>query len=181
MPKPGKRWRHVVVNTHCSWLHGDRHGFRNRDHRVHSSGDYKNPPPEREHEGLRNYHAARSGAPVEIPVLARPIIGMAIVDNLTGRGHTLLALSVSKLHAHFVVELPDVVPAIKTIVGWAKQKSSCAVTHLLPGQIRGAGETYKPIDSPQHLRAAVDYVFDQRTQGAWVWCGRGAPCDRAPR
>ena len=169
MPAPGKRWRHIIVNTKCSWLHGDGRGFRDRDHRLNSSGDYKNPPPEDEHGGLRDYYEKRSGDQVEIPVAARPLIGHAIIENLTGRGHRLLAVSVSKLHAHFVVELPDSVKALKTIVGWAKQKSSRAVTHILSGEVWSAGEAYKPIDDPGHLRRAVKYVLDQKKQGAWVW------------
>jgi hypothetical protein len=52
MPTFGKRWRHVIVNTRCSWLHGDLRGFRNRKHRIHSSGDYRNPPPPEEHRVL---------------------------------------------------------------------------------------------------------------------------------
>ncbi|HSZ58001.1 MAG TPA: hypothetical protein VK797_20225 [Tepidisphaeraceae bacterium] len=35
MPAPGKKWRHVIINTRSSWLHGDERGFRNRGHRIH--------------------------------------------------------------------------------------------------------------------------------------------------
>jgi REP element-mobilizing transposase RayT len=169
VPTPGKRWRHIIVNTRNSWLHGDERGFRDRHHRTHSSGDYNRPPTSHEHEGLRDYFERRAGEIVEIPVEQRPVVGSAICQNLTSRGHRLAVVSVSKLHAHVVVELPDDVTEIKRIIGWAKQKSSRAVPEILPGAIWSAGETYKAIDTVQHCRAAVKYVWDQRLQGAWVW------------
>jgi hypothetical protein len=42
---PGNKWRHVIIKTRSSWLHGDERGFRDRGHRIHSSGDYKHGPP----------------------------------------------------------------------------------------------------------------------------------------
>ena len=47
-----KYWQHVILGTRCSWMHGDRRGFRDRGHRIHSSGDYKNPPPAGEYDRL---------------------------------------------------------------------------------------------------------------------------------
>src|SRR5947207_10093448 len=55
-------WIHVVVGTYRSWDFGDERGFRSRKHRIHSSGDYKNPPPKREHEGLRKRFKAQRRA-----------------------------------------------------------------------------------------------------------------------
>src|SRR5205814_7189946 len=63
MPRPGMMWRHVVISTRRSWLHGDRRGFRSRGHRIHSSGDYRDPPPQGEHEGLLGYHETRAKGP----------------------------------------------------------------------------------------------------------------------
>jgi hypothetical protein len=57
------RCRHCILNARCSWLHGDKRGFRSREHRMQSSGDYKHRPPE-EHAGLRKYHEHRSSEPV---------------------------------------------------------------------------------------------------------------------
>ena len=45
MPRPNKCWWHVTLSTYGSWLPGDQRGFRSRKHKIHSSGDYKNPPP----------------------------------------------------------------------------------------------------------------------------------------
>jgi hypothetical protein len=60
------RWRMITISTKRSWLPGDQRGFRNRQHRIHSSGDYKNPPPRWEHEGLRRYNEKRCDI-VELP------------------------------------------------------------------------------------------------------------------
>jgi hypothetical protein len=59
MAQPGMLWRHVIINTFCTWLHSDERGFRSRKHRIHSSGDYRRRPPKGEHAGSG---AARSTA-----------------------------------------------------------------------------------------------------------------------
>lgn len=52
-----ERWFHIMWSTYGVWLHGDPRGFRDRFHRIHSSGDYKHPPPKGEHAGLHRYMA----------------------------------------------------------------------------------------------------------------------------
>jgi hypothetical protein len=122
-----------------------------RQCRIPENGDYNNSPPKDEHEGLRRYSEERSGDPVVIPSHLRPVIGTAIVRNLTEHGHRLLAVAVAGLHSHILTELPDDVGRIKIIIGWAKQKSSVAVTDEMPGSIWSEGETYKAVDSRAHL------------------------------
>ena len=68
MPRPGMMWRHVIISTRRSWLHGDGRGFRSRGHRIHSSGDYKDPPPEGEHSGLLEYQRKQcAGKMIKVP------------------------------------------------------------------------------------------------------------------
>ena len=38
-------WYHVNGNTYGTWLPGDPRGWRERGHKKHVAGDYKNPPP----------------------------------------------------------------------------------------------------------------------------------------
>ncbi|MCC6680880.1 MAG: hypothetical protein IT445_08250 [Phycisphaeraceae bacterium] len=90
MPSPGLIWWHLILNTHCSWLHGDPRGFRSRDHRIHSSGDYKHRPPPAEHEGLRRFHQQRSQPAIRIPQHLQPIIGERIVSKARDQGYRLL-------------------------------------------------------------------------------------------
>src|SRR5436189_277231 len=106
MPQPGLRWWHVIINTRSSWLHGDPRGFRSRNHRIHSSGDYKTPPPPGEHAGLLRYHQKRAAARITIPSAMRQRIGEEIIAFLTDRGYRVLVVSVSGEHVHILVELP---------------------------------------------------------------------------
>ena len=121
------RWRHVIINTRCSWLHGDERGFRSRKHRIHSSGDYKNPPPAREHEGLRKYHRERSGIPVTIGRDVREIVIRELAGKLRELGYLVVAVSVNGRHLHALVELPNDMGQIRQIVGKCKQRASHAV------------------------------------------------------
>jgi hypothetical protein len=108
------RLRHVVLNTHSTWFHGDPRGFRARGHRIHSSGDYKNPPPPGEHASLHRYQLEHSAPPTILPQKVYAVIGNAIVENLTSRGHELQAASVNATHSHQLVWLPNNVKEIKT-------------------------------------------------------------------
>src|SRR5438067_2338545 len=107
MPKPGMRWRHVIISTHNAWHPSDPRGFRTKDHKLHSSGDYKNPPPPGEHAGLHSYSKRISGAMVVIPRALRPIVGNAMLDKLKKLQYQCLIISVAGTHAHMQVELPN--------------------------------------------------------------------------
>src|SRR5688572_11171736 len=106
MPLKGKAWWHVQIGTYCAWLPGDKRGFRSRDHRIHSSGNYRKPPPPDEHEGLREYNENRSPGPVKIPRELRLRIATRLAESLMKRGHRVLVVSVAEKHGHAVTELP---------------------------------------------------------------------------
>src|SRR5437870_1204489 len=106
MPQPGKQWWHVVISTYASWLPGEPRGFRSRGHKIHSSGDYKNPPPEGEHRGLHEYSKRISGDKVIIPKGLRPVAGRAILKRLAKLDQRILVLSISATHGHMLVEFP---------------------------------------------------------------------------
>jgi hypothetical protein len=146
------RWRHVVINTRNTWLHGDERGFRSRGHRIDSSGDYQHRPPPDEHEGLREYHESRSGVEVHVPMDLRPIIGRTILEYLLAIGMRVIAIAVGKVHTHIVVELVDDMRFVKHLIGQVKRKSSRAVKQQLPGAVWSAGGTYKPIDDTPPIK-----------------------------
>src|SRR5258708_24422024 len=98
MPAPGMRWRHVIISTYNSWLPGDPRGFRSVDHKIHSSGDYKNPPPKGEHAGLHQHSKSISGDTVVIPEDLRKTIGFAIQRELVEHGHRVLVISIVATH-----------------------------------------------------------------------------------
>ena len=58
MPRRGKNWYHVTIGTVSSWLPGDPRGWRSSQHKTHSSGDHRNPPPHGQHGG---YHRHAQG------------------------------------------------------------------------------------------------------------------------
>ena len=166
------RWRHIVVGTLCSWLHGDPRGFRSRDHRLDSSGDYKNPPPPGEHDGLRRYHERRSSDPIDLDVDARVIVCRAFVRKWRSLGYRIIVCSVGKRHLHAVVEGPDDYGELTKLVGQCKQKASHAVRHLLPGTIWAANGGFKPVRGPGHFRNSYKYVRTYQEAGTIVWSHR---------
>ena len=166
------RWRHIVVGMRCSWLHGDPRGFRSRDHRLYSSGDYKAPPPTGEYEKLRRYHQQHSGVPVDLEVEARLIICRAFVLKWRSLGHRVIVRSVGKRHLHAVVEGPNDYGAFTKLVGKCKQAASHAVRQLLPGSIWAANGGFKPIRGPGHFRNSSKYVRTRQEAGTLVWSHR---------
>jgi REP element-mobilizing transposase RayT len=159
-------WRHVMVNTHCTWLPGATKGFRNRKHRIHSSGDYKHPPPEREHQGLREFNQQRAGEPIEIPPDQREAIGRAFVKHLRKAGYTILAVSVSAEHVHALVLLPDHRATIRRIIGRCKQYGTRAARPRITGELWADGGEFKRVKDRSHqLRV---YVYILTKQGPWA-------------
>jgi REP element-mobilizing transposase RayT len=164
-----KRWRHVIVNTKCSWLHGDERGFRSRHHRIHSSGDYKNPPPREEHEGLRKYHQKRSGKPVTIDYDVRAVVVRAFVEKLRQLGYRVVVVSVSGRHVHALVELPDDRAQVRYIIGMCKQRASHALRQVLPGSIWAEGGEYKLVKDDEHHENTFNYIRTKQGPDALVW------------
>jgi len=168
MPTPGKAWHHIIFNTRSSWLTGDPRGFRSRNHRKHSDGDYKSPPPAGQHAGLHRMVREASRSAVKLPKQLWPVIGEAVLDKCVEQDHRVLVIAVDAMHVHLLVELPSDRKAIKQLVGSWKQKASHAVRDQLPGSIWS--KSCDPIlikDRAHHVRA-YRYIRDHAQQGAWV-------------
>jgi REP element-mobilizing transposase RayT len=172
MPKPGMAWRHVTINTYCSWLKGDPRGFRAKDHEIHSSGDYKNPPPEGEHEGLHDYFKERAAHEVHILYASRKTIGQALLRFFRDQRIPVLALAVAHVHGHALVELIDDPKRIKSIVGEAKRVSSRAVRKELHGKVWSRGCGYKRVRNRGHQQNTHDYIVYDQGPEAWTWSYR---------
>ncbi len=156
-----------VIGTLNSWLPGDQRGFRSKHHKVHSSGDYKNLPPEGEHAGLLKYSEQISGPPVIIPRELREVIGRKILEKLRKLGHRVLAIAVGGMHTHFLAELPEAIATVRHIVGQCKTVSSHAIRDRLPGRVWGHRGKFKPVDDAQHQRNTYHYILGQ--EDAWIW------------
>src|SRR5689334_10386213 len=132
MPAPGKCWWHVILSTHGSWLPGDPRGFRSREHRIHSSGDYKSPPPKGEHAGLHEHHRKRSKK-VVLAAEDRELVGRGLWQRVMDLDHRIRTIAVSFTHAHFLAELPDDYDEMKETVGECKRAASTGVCSRYPG------------------------------------------------
>ena len=166
------RWRHLILNTRCTWLHGDQRGFRSRGHRIHSSGDYKNPPPADEHEGLRRYHRARSGDPVIIPEAVRAAAGLAFVARLRKEGCPVLALAVADRHLHGLAQLPDHPPNLRAIVGRCKRCATDAMKTHVTGPVWSAGGEFRQVNDRDHEHNVYGYILIRQGPDAWTWSYR---------
>lgn len=181
MPQLGKMWRHVIISTRRSWLHGEPRGFRSRKHRIHSSGDYKNPPPAGERAGLLRYHRGQCRGPaVRIPKPLRAELGALLVCAVLAAGHRLLVLSVSRKHAHLLLELPRDRATVRAVVGTFKCLRTPRLRRAMPGSVWGEGGKYKPVRDRPHLRSAFRYIRDDQGPGAWTWTFRD-PVPSDPR
>ena len=181
-----KHWRHVTIHAHCTWLHGDPRGFRSREHRIHSSGDYKNPPPPEEHEGLYRFHLKHSRPATHFPPEIWARLGEVLVRYLLDEGHIVLIAAVTKTHAHILVELPSPISEVKEIVGRAKNRASRAVSDVMPGTIWGASGDFEPVYTEEHRENAFLYIRDDQGADAWKWTYQDPPPpelppNRAPR
>lgn len=163
-------WRHIIVNTRNTWFHGDNRGFRDRHHRVHSSGDYKNPPPEGEHAGLYDYFAERAGPEVVFERDVRPVIGRALVASPRSMTYEPACIAIGKVHAHFLVRLADDYGLVKRVAGNAKHDASCAVSATLPGEVWAAGGTFRKVKDESHRRNVYGYILFDQGPEAWTWC-----------
>ena len=166
------RWQHVMIGSRCSWLHGDERGFRNREHRLHSTGDYKHRPPAAEHQGLRKYHQRRSGKPVNFQLDVRIIILQEFVSKMQLLGFPIIAASIGKRHLHALTPLPLTYDQMKKTVGKCKQKSSHAVRELLPGSIWSEGGEYNRTKDRGHLHNTYSYIRTKQEPGTVVWSHR---------
>lgn len=163
------RWYHIIFNTLGSWLPGDPRGFRNRKHRIHSSGDYKHSPPKGEHAGLFKCNQNRSRKCVEIPKLRREVISNALQEFFARRQIRVIAISVSDHHVHIQAQLDWGYPEVKKLVGKCKTIASLAVREQMPGSIWSRGCDINPIKDRSYQRNVFNYIAQGQEKDAWVW------------
>ena len=167
MPLSGKQWRHITFGTHNSWLPGDPRGFRDHDHRLHSSGDHRNPPPTGQYVKLHQRAQQISEQPVVIEPSNRLIVLSTICDKLNQLDHRFIVIACCAMHVHVLVELPNYLPEIKKIAGKLKRSTSVALQDKMPSRIWARGGNYEPVKTQSHQRAVYQYILRHRK--AWVW------------
>ncbi len=172
MPTPGKCWRHVTISTYNAWPPGDPRGWRSRKHKKHSSGDHRNPPPRGEHAGIHRYSQSLSGQPVILPRAQRREIVEKLRDDLKELKHRVLAISVSGMHIHALVELPSDYQDARHEVGRCKQALSLMLSGQITGKIWQKSCGAKLIRDVEHHRNVHNYIRNHVHEGAWVWTYR---------
>ena len=171
MPLPGHAWFHVIWGTNGSWLPGDARGFRSRGHRVHSTGDYRSPPPPGEHEGLRRHALGLSKRVVRLdePTRTRLVAALAWL----GREHDVAvsAVAVAATHAHLLLELGERRPERDRVMRQWKSASSRVVRQEWPGRVWSRGEKVVWQRDRRQVAGTFRYILRHRGEAA-VWCFR---------
>jgi len=164
-------WVHVMTSTRGHWLPGDPRGFRNRAHRIHSSGDYRNPPPRGEHAGLHAHARAISKGCVRLRPDHARVVGAAMVDKLESIPVLISAFALDAVHAHALLRVGHA--NATAVFGRAKQAGSHAVWNELPGGIWGRSSHVVRIRSLEHGATVREYILGHASRGAWTFDPKG--------
>ncbi len=167
---PRFHWYHIEVNTFGTWLPGDPRGFRDHDHRIHSSGDYRNPPPPSEHQALHRWVSNRLvREAIRLTAAQCEEVGRLLVDSLDRQGLRLAALAVSSNHVHALVGATMDESALRQAIGNAKRRSSHAMRAVIPGSLWQRKIGVRIVRDERHFRNALSYITRHAEEGAWVW------------
>jgi REP element-mobilizing transposase RayT len=159
---------HVMCHYHRQWIPGDQRGFRSRGHRIHSTGDYRQPPPADEHQGLRS-HVKRTmaGRPVRLRREQREGVGAAFVEKLRRMDCTVLILCCGPTHLHALAGLTE--RDMKRQIGKAKQFASLRRSGHA-GQLWGGRCEIEAVTDAAYARKVFAYIRNHESkENAWIW------------
>lgn len=168
MAKPWNDWYHVNVNTYGTWLRGSPLGFRERHHREHVEGDYKNPPPPDKYAALwaQSKRLMKRRAVYLRPEAADPSRRL-LWDSLISDGIEVVCLCIDCRHFHLLARFPDRRPRLW--VGRAKGRCARALSKegLLPeGGVGAKRGRCLPVRDRRHQIATVGYILRHHRHGA---------------
>jgi hypothetical protein len=158
---------HAICHYFGQWLPADDRGFRAVDHKIHSSGDYKNPPPVHEHEGLRNWIKSHMGGdPVFLEPPEYPVLGSAFIHKLNKIGGVVRCLCCGATHIHVMYD--SVASEAKDEIGRAKQFASLKLESH-PGRVFAKDCSVEEVEGIGHARELWKYILKHEfKEGAWV-------------
>ncbi len=168
MPNPGHAWWHLILHTKGSWLHGDPRGFRSRNHRIHSNGDYKNLPPDGEHQRLYDHQESQLKNAIIIPDHLLPTLGQRLHSKCIQTDTQVLAISVGSSHAHLLVQYLNQYEHAQNFAAKLKQAASHAVRNELAGSIWARGGKPILIQDRQHQQKVFHYILEHASTGDWT-------------
>lgn len=165
-------WYHVNANTYGTWLPGDPRGWRERGHRKHCEGDYRNPPPKGSGDKLHQYaQRLLAKPPVHLDTTQQVLAGRAMVEMLLEQNIELLALCLDEIHFHLLARFPDT--QVRPVVGRAKKHAWHAlVDHGFEGKLWQDGSKVTPIGDRRHQLNVFRYITRHGQNGAWLWTFR---------
>ncbi len=165
-------WYHVTGGTYGTWLRGDPRGWRDRKHRKHVEGDYKDSPPPGEHDALLEHvRSSMRFPPVELTPGQREIAGRAMVEKLAQLECEPISFSLDAIHYHILVRFSQ--GSARVLVGRAKLHAY--------HEVRSSGRDERiwakrcrvqPIAGRDHQVRAYGYILEHRRAGAWTWSFR---------
>jgi len=165
-------WYHVNGNTYGTWLPGDPRGWREKRHKKHVAGDYKNPPPPGSGDALHQYASSLlKKPPVHLDATQREIVGRAMVEMLLHQAIELLTLSMDAIHFHLLGRFLD--RDVKPKVGRAKKHAYFNLRKQgFAGILWEKGSNVVPITDRQHQLHVFRYIGRHKDKRAWVWSFR---------
>ena len=173
MSRPWNHWFHCIGGTYGSWLPGDPRGFRTRHHREHVDGDYRTPPPPGLYETRHaQAHQLMRADAITLPDKDRPLVSLALGNDLLARQVELVELAVGGQHFHLLCRFPLDIDA-KRYLGKAKRAASLAMSQAERKRqgtpLWSKGTHLEPITSRAHQLAVVRYIRRHAKEGAAIW------------
>jgi len=165
-------------HTYGTWLPGDPRGFRDRSHRIHSSGDYKHPPPRGEHTNLHAFNRQQYHGEVVLRTAAQRLkVRDALVGALLDTEANPLIVAICRVHVHWIAELPVERDAFEKLIKRAKIESSKAIEHKSNGRGWARGHTNVLIKTPAQRTSCYFYVRGHQGKNASVWTYKDVASD----
>jgi hypothetical protein len=158
---------HGIVHYFGQWISGDERGFRATDHKIHSSGDYRNRPPRDEHEGLRLWVKSHiSQSPVVLSPHELPVLANAFIFKLFNEGSNVRCLCCSATHIHVLYD--SIATDAKVEIGSAKQFASLKLESR-PGRVFAKDCSVDEV-TLEHARRLWKYILGhEQKEGAFIW------------
>jgi len=170
-------WHHIQWSTFGAWLPGDPRGFRNHQHRIHSQGNYKAPPPSGEHRGLLEYSKRVMHKPaVTLDPKTRSLARDAIIKISGAKMIHLRCCAVSSNHVHALLRIDP--EHLTVAIGALKRSSSHAIRDRFPGRVWGGRKNIESVRDQEYSANVERYILaHHRKENASTWHDRMGGAD----